>query len=346
MNIVVLAGGLSPERDVSLASGSKVANALMKKGHRVVLADLFTGLDTEGFESSLKQYGRDEYVYNVPSIAPDLEALKAQNPGGALVGKNIINVCRQADVVFLALHGSIGENGQMQALLDLNGILYTGSGFEGSVLAMDKSVAKEIARFNGIPTPDWKIADLPCADVGRLCEGVGLPCVVKPCGCGSSVGISIVEDQSQLEDAISLALEYENSIILEQKIIGREFSVGILDGESMPAIEIIPKQGFFDYKNKYQPGMTQEICPADLTSEQAEKLGKLALKAHNVLRLGGYSRVDFMMDAKGDFYFLEANTLPGMTPSSLLPQEASAAGIGYDDLCEAIVRLAAKQGRA
>lgn len=337
MDIVVLAGGLSPERDVSLSSGAKIANALIKKGHRVLLADVFTGVDeVSTFDEAFYKYHKDEYSYTVPSEEPDLEALKGDRHD--LIGENILSICESADVSFLGLHGAIGENGQLQAVLDTHGIRYTGSGYAGSCIAMDKAVSKELMSFHNVLTPKWEVfsaKNISSADIH-----IKVPCVIKPLGCGSSVGVSIVNEESQLDKAIEYVKKYEDKLMVEEKILGREFSVGVLDGEALPVIEIIPKAGFYDYKNKYQAGLTEEICPAALTDEQRDKMQNAAIKVHEILRLGSYSRVDFILDDKGDAYCLEANTLPGMTPTSLLPQEAKACGISYEDLCEKIVQLA------
>ncbi|MCL2157903.1 MAG: D-alanine--D-alanine ligase, partial [Oscillospiraceae bacterium] len=236
---------------------------------------------------------------------------------------------------FLALHGDIGENGKLQAIFDAFGILYTGTGYIGSLLAMDKNLSKTLMRSRGILTPDWKI-------LGANTEfEPEFPCVIKPVSCGSSVGVSIVKNKAQYAAALNYAQKYEKKIMVEEMIPGREFSVGILDGTALPAIEIMPSDGFYDYKNKYQIGLTREVCPADLPSETAEKLGDIALCVHKTLQLGSYSRVDFILsDKTGELYCLEANTLPGMTPTSLLPQEALAAGLSYVGLCDKIVKMA------
>ena len=177
----------------------------------------------------------------------------------------------------------------------------------------------------------------------HILSAIGLPCVVKPCSAGSSVGVSIVHDVPELKNALEVACKVEKNILVEKMIPGREFSVGILDGEALPVIEIIPKQGFYDYKNKYQAGAAQEVCPAELSAEETKKVQRLALRVHQVLRLGDYCRIDFILDNEDEFICLEANTLPGMTPTSLLPQEALAADIPYVELCNRIIRLALKE---
>jgi D-alanine-D-alanine ligase len=266
--------------------------------------------------------------------------MQASPNGNSLVGPHVIDLCRQADLVFLALHGAEGENGKVQALFDLYGIHYTGSGYIGSLLAMDKDLAKRMLVQSGVPTPEWILLDLATTGEQALPAEIGFPCVVKPCSSGSSVGVSIVNDESEFQTALTLASQYESQILVEKMIKGREFSIGILDGEALPVIEIIPKTRFYDYQNKYQAGMTDEICPAELEPETSSLMQALAVKAHHALRLGFYSRIDFLLDAQGDMFCLEANTLPGMTPTSLLPQEAQAVGISYRQLCEKIAAAA------
>ncbi len=333
MKIVVLAGGFSPEREVSLSSGAMITNALIKNGHEVFLLDSYLGAD-DGQEVCFKspKDGAD-FSWEIGRSVPELDRLAKDRKGKGYIGNRVIEICGKADVVFLALHGGAGENGQIQAVLDAHGISYTGTGYEGCLKAMDKPMAKLLMKDAGILTPDWRIYTR-----GEPLEPFSFPCVVKPCGCGSSVGVAMADGKEQWEQALDLAFAYEDRTLAEVKIIGREFSVGILGERALPAIEIIPKAGFYDYENKYQAGMTEEICPARLTEKEEEAVGLTALKVHRILGLGYYSRVDFIMKKDGSIYCLEANTLPGMTPFSLLPQEAKAAGISYHELCEDIVR--------
>ena len=336
MKITVLAGGLSPERDVSLTSGSLIANALCRKGHRVALVDVYLGTElTENVDDMF--INKTDHFYAVPEKEPDLDELKKTSGNGdALIGRGVIELCRAADVVFLALHGGPGENGQIQAALDCHGIKYTGTGYRGSLLAMDKDITKKLFIGAGIPTAESVTLNERTATVPYIAEKIGLPCVVKPCSCGSSVGVSIVENESELKNALEAAFRFEDHVLVEKKIVGREMTVGILGGRTLPPVEIIPKTGFYDYKNKYQAGMTDEICPPDITPEEDRALSEAALRVAKVLRLGTYCRVDFILSG-GVPYCLEANTLPGMTPLSLLPREAKAVGIDYDTLCDMIV---------
>lgn len=343
MKVVVLAGGLSPERDVSLSSGSLIANALIENGHNVLLLDLYKGIESEG---SLEHLFVDpenalKYNYLVSNQEPDLALLKLEmNMGNVLIGKNVIELCRLADLVFIALHGDVGENGKLQAIFDAYDIHYTGTGYIGSLLAMDKDISKKIMMNEKVLTPNWILWNTKDSNISQIVDAIGFPCVVKPCSCGSSVGVSIVNNANDLLDAISVAGKYEDTLLIEEMIVGREFSVGILDNKPLPIIEIIPKEGFYDYKNKYQQGFSKEICPAELSENETFKMQTLALQVHHRLRLGDYSRIDFIMCKDGSMFCLEANTLPGMTPTSLLPQEAASVGISYNELCEKIVEMA------
>lgn len=341
MNIAILCGGLSPERDVSLVSGELVAKALVSRGHKVVLIDVYEGIDLRGRKPTGLFSDVIEKSDRIGTSVPDLDDVKRRNGGReAKIGEGVMEVCAAADAVFLALHGDMGENGRLQATLDNYKIKYTGSGYIGSLLAMDKDISKRLMKLAGVPTPEWIYYNAALDTPDRIERELGLPCVVKPTSCGSSVGVSIVNDARGLSDALAFAAKYDQTFVIEKKITGRELSVGVLGDRVLPPIEIIPKEGFYDYKNKYQSGLTTDVCPAQISAEATEKLGKYALRVFEALRLRGYARIDFIMDGDGEFWCLEANTLPGMTPVSLLPQEASAVGISYDELCDRIVRLA------
>jgi len=344
MNILVLAGGYSPERDVSLTSGSLIANALRKEGENVCLADVYLGVDESKLNDPDIFTQREGEVYRVTNSIPDLKAIKERSGNGdALIGNGIIELCRRADVVFLALHGAMGENGQLQATLDNYGVKYTGSGFVGSLLAMDKDISKKMFVGAGVNTPEWIYASVKDFDQKTFEEKIGYPCVVKPCSCGSSVGISIVDNKEELDAALEFAAKYEEYILVEKKIEGRELTVGMLDGEVLPIIEIIPTEGFYDYTNKYQAGKTLEICPAEIDEHIKDVVSAQTRLAFDALRLSGYSRFDFIVDKDGKPWCLEANTLPGMTPTSLLPQMAAAMGMEYGKLCLKIVELAQRK---
>ena len=342
MNIIVLCGGISPERDVSLTSGSLVASALRKNGHKAVLVDVYFGYTGE-YDDPAEIFDKpvDDSISMVGENAPDIEAVKRSRnqDNDSRIGDNVIEICRAADIVFMALHGEDGENGKIQALFDLMGIKYTGCGYLGSAMAMNKGVAKKMFRENGILTPEGYILNkndktFPCP---------GYPCIVKPCSGGSSVGTSIANNDEEYAAALKLAFKYEDNVIAEQYIKGRECDVGVIAGKALPVIEICPKTGFYDYRNKYQSGMTDEYCPADLPDDITEKLQRAAEAVFNALLMDVYARMDFIVDEKGDVYCLEANTLPGMTPISLLPQEAAVEGISYEQLCEIIVEESLKK---
>ncbi len=342
MNIVVLAGGLSPERNVSLSSGSLIASALKRKGHKVILLDVYLGTELDETTDPLSLFSdkiTDEFT--VGDNIPDLDELKrSNNNSNALIGNNVLRLCSVADVVFLALHGSMGENGQLQATLDNFGIKYTGSGYIGSLLAMDKDLSKKILRSAGVLTPDWIYCKTSEITPELIEEKIGIPCVIKPCSCGSSVGISIVETHDELRDALDFASKYEEHLVVEKKICGREFTMAMVNGSTLPPVEIIPKCGFYDYKNKYQKGATTEICPAEISESDCMRMSEITKAGFEALRLGGYARFDYIMDSEKNIWCLEANTLPGMTPTSLLPQEAAAVGIGYDELCDMLAKMA------
>lgn len=340
MKIVVLAGGLSPERNVSLSSGSKIAGALRRLGHQVALLDMFFGLEDYPGLTGEELYSASfpEQWQKVAREAPDLKAVKDSRKweGKGDFGSGVLELCRKADMVFLALHGQCGEDGKVQAAFDLLDIPYTGSGYLGSAMAMDKDLTKKLVR-DQVNTPAWSFMSYDEKDVDSLTSRTPVPCVVKPVDSGSSIGVSIVMDKKELHSALIEGLRYGGRCVLETYIKGREIQVGILDGKALPPIEIIPNEGFYDYENKYQPGAALEVCPAEITPEQTKEVSRMAEIVFEILGLAVYSRADFILDEAGSFWFLEINTLPGMTPTSLMPQEAAAAGIDYSTLCQRII---------
>ena len=334
MKIAVLAGGTSTERDVSLITGKMVYKALKENGHQVVLVDVFMGYPGEDYKTLFtSDIDFSEQIRGITEKDPDIEAIKKKRGGEGFFGPHVLDICHQADLVFMGLHGANGEDGKVQAALDLEGIRYTGTGPLGAAVSMDKALSKQLFREGGVPTP----YGISLKKGQLLPQDVSYPAVVKACNGGSSVGVYMVNDRAECEKALAQAYAYDDAVIIEQYIKGREFSVGVIEGKALPIIEIAPIEGFYDYKNKYHSGATEEICPARLSPEKAAEMGEVALRAHNALGLGMYSRLDFMMDGDGRLFCLEANALPGMTPSSLLPQEAKAAGIDYDTLCEMII---------
>lgn len=360
MKIVVLAGGTSTERDVSLSSGNLIYQSLKERGHQAVLLDVFwgyDGADAAGIFEKETDWAAE--IGHISEESPDIEQIKALRPDWKknFFGPNVIAICQAADVVFMGLHGENGENGRIQACFDLMGICYTGTDYVSSALCMDKGLAKELFAYHGVPTPRGirlKKSALEAhlenrAEESRFCgedgKEISVPLVVKACNGGSSVGVYIVREESEYESALREAFRYDEEVIVEQYIKGREFSVGVIEGRALPVIEIAPKQGFYDYKNKYQAGSTVETCPAEISQEKTAEMKRWAEKVFQILRLKNYARMDFMMSGAGEIFCLEANTLPGMTPTSLLPQEAAAEGVPYGELCEKIIASALRRPR-
>jgi D-alanine-D-alanine ligase len=320
MKIAVLFGGTSEERDVSIASAAQVIPVLRGLGHDVVAVDTAAGRLAPPDERKLLE----SRVAPVPPSDQSMATLRS----GALTNPATAIDPREIDVVFLALHGGAGEDGRIQALLDLAGLSYTGSNHIASAAAMDKDLSKRLFRAAGVPTADWLMAP---ADAESL-RALGTPVVVKPNKQGSTVGLSVVRDAAKLAAAVELAHRYDDEVMIERFVAGREFTVGILDGQALPVGEIIAPGEVFDYQSKYQLGGAREVFPADIPAAEAATLQKYALAAHRALKLGAYSRVDFRRDAHGQFWALEANSLPGLTGTSLLPQAARAAGIDFPQL--------------
>jgi D-alanine-D-alanine ligase len=334
MRVTVLTGGTSAERDVALASAVQVIGALRSGGHEVAVVDTARGYIPPADEAALLSGV-------VGTEPPPIDQLHALERGLLLSGLANLAVVRDAEVLFLALHGGRGEDGTIQTLLEMVGVPYTGSGRLGSAMAMDKDISKRLFRAAGVQTADWVMAPASRSQVER---DFGWPVVVKPSKQGSTVGLSVVKSGKDYEAAVTLARQYDDEVMIERFVPGREFTVGVLEGRALAVGEIIPRHEIFDYECKYTPGMSQEIFPADLPATLAAECGRLSLLAHEALKLGGYSRVDFRLTPAGDLFCLEVNTLPGMTATSLLPQAARAVGIEFPELCQRICR-AARRGR-
>ncbi|HWV57637.1 MAG TPA: D-alanine--D-alanine ligase [Longimicrobiales bacterium] len=334
MKIAVLFGGVSAERDVSIASASQVIPALREAGHDVVAVDTARGVLDRAAERECFEKG----VAALPPEQAELDMLRTGDPGVITRSPELSDV----DVMFLALHGGAGEDGTLQSLLELMEIPYTGSGPLASAIAMDKDISKRLFRDAGVPTPDWLMAPV---EVAQVTERLGYPVVVKPSKQGSTVGLTVVRDPADVDAAVELASRFDDEVMLERFVPGRELTVGILDQTPLPVGEIIVASDIFDYESKYQPGMADEIFPADLPPETAEEVQALALKVHRALKMRGFSRIDFRMRGDGSCWCLEANTLPGLTANSLLPKAARAAGISFPDLCDRIARLAVEEHR-
>ena len=340
MKVIVLAGGTSTERDVSIVSGTKVCEALREKGHQAILMDVFCGKEDWKEDAFSGEYDLEKDVAYIKSFNEHIEEMKESRR--SFFGPHVIEACEEADMVFLALHGACGEDGRLQATFDLMGIPYTGSGYLGSALAMDKAITKQLFRENGVPTPAGAILNKEDGYKTPQELGVDLPCVVKTSCGGSSVGVYIVNTKEEYEKAVAEGFTYEDKLVVEQYISGKEYTVAVVDGQPYPIVEIVPLVGFYDFKNKYQPGSTKETCPAPISQKLTEQMQTYALQAYDTLHLQGYARMDFIMEENGNMYCLEANTLPGMTPTSLLPQEAAALGMSFGDLCDKLMEVSRK----
>jgi len=334
MRVTVLTGGTSAERDVALASAVQVIGALRARGHEVAAVDTARGYIPMTDEPAL-------ISGVVGTEPPSIEQLRGLEQGLLLSGLANLAVVRDAEVLFLALHGGRGEDGTIQTLLEMVGVPYTGSGRLGSAMAMDKDISKRLFRAAGVATADWVMAPASRSQVDR---DFGWPVVVKPSKQGSTVGLTVVKQGAAFEAAVALARQYDDEVMIERFVPGRELTVGVLEGRALAVGEIIPRHEIFDYECKYTPGMSQEIFPAQLPPEAVAECQRLSLLAHEALKLGGYSRVDFRLTPAGELFCLEVNTLPGMTATSLLPQSARAVGIEFPDLCEKICRVA-RRGR-
>jgi len=346
MKIVVLGGGISTERSVSIVTATSVCKALREAGHDAVFVDSFMGL--ENYDKSVEEiFNEPDGLCTTASVsreAPDLAAVWAsrKNQGPSRIGDRVLEACKLADCVFIGLHGLDGEDGKIQALLDLYGIPYTGSDSISSANAMDKSMTKKIMDYAGIPNAPWKEYFLNEADPEDILNEWEYPCVAKVVDGGSSIGVFMCDTREELAKALSEASKLNSHIIIEKKVFGREFAVGILDGKAIAPVEVIPPNGgSFDYVSKYQGGDegAREICPADITPQQQEILSDLAVRLYRALGLSVYSRVDIILDKDNKGYCLEMNTLPGMTGASLLPKAARVSGIEYPELCDTIVKL-------
>ena len=351
MKIVVLGGGISTERHVAQVTATSACLALRRMGHQAVYVDLFLGL--EDYNKPLEE------IFNEPDglcgdvaiheTEPDLKEVwasrKYQSRGH--LGKGVAEVCALADCVFLGLHGKDGEDGKIQSLLELIGVPYTGSGPLASAIAMDKAMAKRVLENRGVLTPAWQELSYTEAEIPQLVESLPVPCAVKIVDGGSSIGVKLPDTREQLREALEYVLRYGSRVVIEQKIIGREMTVPVLDGKALSPIEVISPDGKFNYVAKYQSGAAgaREICPADLTEEEENMLRRAAEAVYRGLDLKVYCRVDFILDADGLAWFLEVNTLPGMTPNSLIPRAARVEGMSYDELCEKIVQLSVREVR-
>jgi D-alanine-D-alanine ligase len=342
VNIIVLTGGVSSERNVSIVSSKAIAKGLRESGHNVKVIDPVYGT---------KQPSEDEIINSRPSIGnefPTAEELKAYSSRNVIECINS-NLFDNIDIVFLGLHGKFGEDGRIQSLLELRGVKYTGSQVTSSAMAMDKDISKIMFKHFDIPTPDWFMVDIDSYSLNHVDEKINAyfeyPVVIKPNDEGSTVGLSIVQpdvEDVQLRKALEHAFDYSSRIMVEQYIDGRELTVAVLGEEALPVVEIKPKEGFYDYEHKYTSGKTEYFCPADLPDELSNELRIKALTAHRALNCRAYSRVDFRLNSKNEYFCLEVNTLPGMTELSLVPKAAKAVNISFPELLNKIIELSLK----
>ncbi len=342
MKIVVLAGGTSTERDVSIVSGTGICNGLRAKGHQAILVDVFCGAETVDWADPFpREYDVEAASAYIKSFNPHIEQLKKMRKD--FFGPNVLELCKKADFVFLGLHGANGEDGRIQAAFDLMGIKYTGTGYLSSAMAMDKGVTKWMFQMKGVPVPGGVTMKRHTRKEDQAELGLAFPVVVKTCCGGSSIGVYIVKDQEEYMKALDAAFVYEEEVVVEEFIQGTEYTVAVVDGKAYPVVQIVPCQGFYDYENKYKPGAVKETCPAPISSELTRRLQDYAVQGYRALGLESYARLDFIVTDDEKIYCLEANTLPGMTPTSLIPQEAAVLGMDYPTLCEELIRVSEKK---
>ena len=342
MKIVVLAGGTSTERDVSIVSGTGICNGLRAKGHQAILVDVFCGAETVDWADPFpREYDVEAASAYIKSFNPHNEQLKKMRKD--FFGPNVLELCKKADFVFLGLHGANGEDGRIQAAFDLMGIKYTGTGYLSSAMAMDKGVTKWMFQMKGVPVPGGVTMKRHTRKEDLAELGLAFPVVVKTCCGGSSIGVYIVKDQEEYMKALDAAFVYEAEVVVEAFIQGTEYTVAVVDGKAYPVVQIVPCQGFYDYENKYKPGAVKENCPAPISSELTRRLQDYAVQGYRALGLESYARLDFIVTDDEKIYCLEANTLPGMTPTSLIPQEAAVLGMDYPTLCEELIRVSEKK---
>lgn len=325
INIALILGGTSPEKEVSKNTAKSILKALRELGYNVKPINPAYGINQPKDEELF--FTSEEYIE--PANRNYIEAINSP------MFDNI-------DLAYLALHGRWGEDGTIQSLLELRGIKYTGSGILASSLAMNKAMTKIVIQDAGVSTPKWITADKKENDFEKICRQIknsfGYPCVIKPNDQGSTVGLTICNNETQVEDAVKLSLKFSDTALIEEYIPGRELTISILEGKALPVLEIKPKSGFYDYENKYTAGRTEYICPADLPESVSKPMQQQALTAFNAVGCSTYSRIDFRLTDEEKFYCLEINTLPGMTSLSLVPKAAKAAGISFEELVDKIVK--------
>lgn len=348
LDILVLAGGLSAERNISLLTGYNVMETLQKKGHRVILLDSYLGYGTLNNDLT-NPFERPE-LYTMPKaiepdVVPDLWAVKKRrrDNDAALLGPNVIKFSRMADLIFIALPGSGSEAGRLQGLFDLYGLDYTGSSSLAATLAMNKSASKQIFIANQVTTPKWvSLKKKANRDITDLPEELTYPVVVKPNGGGASIGVAVVNDRTSFVNAVNEAFKWERDILVEEYIPGREFSVSIIGKEAFPVLEVDGTKGVYDVKFNLQKEDEDEYCPADIPEELAEEITTAALKAAKSLGIKSYCRADFRVNADGEIYCLECDALPDLTIGGRFARSAAAGGLDFDMMCERIIKASIK----
>ena len=344
MNIVVLSGGMTPQRDVSGASGANVVSALRALGHRAILIDAAFGIPSlmtpvsAAFSAETKGEAR-----TIGAVPPEPDSLPHERPGEALFpGRNTVPLCKAADMTFLALCCGDGENGRLQAFFDLQGIRYTGPGYEGCLLSSDKLLARQLVRNADIPVPECTfLRESELRDLGD----VRLPLIVKPRRGGASVGISVVRDERELASALCEAFRFESDVLLEEYVPGREISVAVLGGRALPAVEVRTEESFFTYSAKYHAAERGIVVPAPVSASQEKLLREYAERAAHVLGTELCCRIDLMLPLDGDPVFLEANANPELTQTSLLFAAAAAEGMDAPALIGRILELSSEKYR-
>ena len=333
MNIVVLCGGVSTEREVSLRTSTKVSTALAARGHHVIMIDVFFGeKELPSFDVPMDYAAKaNEYRSKNDLITPEL--IEATG----LFGPNVVEICRKADIVFIGLHGANGEDGKVQAFFEKEGIKFTGSDSVSSALAMSKAKTKELVAPH-IPMPKGIVLQK-----GETESSIPLPCIIKPSNGGSSVGVMIVREGEDFQKDLQTVFQYDDTVLVEEFIDGRELTQAVFDGKALPPVEICPDEDeWYDYSNKYN-GKTKEICPAQIPEDVLAVMSDRSVRFGQLLGLDVYYRIDYLLDKDGNLFALEANSLPGMTDTSLVPQEAEAVGIDYPTLCEKIIEVSLRK---
>ena len=345
MNILVLCGGSSTERNISITCGANVCRALRENGHNAVLVDVMSGEDPGIFEKSAHQYDLDHYVNAYREKNEIIRKGIEEHTITEFAGIHLLDVAKKATLVFPVLHGVNGEDGKLQAMFELYGIKYTGAGYLSSAVSLNKTMSKLVVKSAGVPVVDGVTIsreDYKKNPLEYTLEQLGLTdrVIVKPESGGSSIGTTMACGEEEFKRSMEEAFRYDDHVLVERFLCAREFSVGVVGGKAFPAAEIVVNPGeFYDYTNKYS-NLAKEFCPAELSEEEMKRIENVAVLSARALRIDSYCRIDCLMDEKGTVYFMEVNSLPGMSPKSLIAKGALAVGISFNELCERMVELA------